>query len=335
MAAVRPGRELNEPVGLAHCRQWSESVNDNPNWERDLVEKLAMAALVEQRRARRWRIFFRLVWLVFFLVLIASLWGGKRAAERLEGSGYTALINLNGEISTENDTAEMMIEALKDAYDDTGTKGIVIRANSPGGSPVLSGIVYDEMRRLKKLHPSVPVYVVVEEMCASGCYYIASAADRIYVDKASIVGSIGVLSDGFGLTGLMEKMGVERRLQTSGANKGMGDPFSPRNPRHEAIRQEMLDAIHAQFIQAVKNGRGNRLKDDPELFSGRVWIGEKSLPLGLADGYGSVESVARDVIKSSAIVDVTPSPALPDRFVRQFGVSFADGVQSFFKTRWY
>ena len=310
-------------------------MNDTPNWERQLVEKLAMAALVEQRRARRWKIFFRLVWLgiIGSLLAFAFMRNEDKSAEALTGSGHTAVISLDGVIDTDNNTAEKLSAALEDAYSDSGTRGIIIEANSPGGSPVLSGMAYDEIRRLKKLHPAIPVYVTVQEVCASGCYYIAAAADKIFVDKASIVGSIGVLSDGFGFTGLMDKLGVERRLKTAGENKAMGDPFSPTNPKQEAIRQQLLDDIHQQFIKAVKDGRGSRLKDDPQLFSGMVWIGEKGIPLGLADGLGSTRSVARDVIKAEKTVDYTQQDDLSSRVARKIGVEFAGGVRSLFNTR--
>ena len=310
-------------------------MNDTPNWERQLVEKLAMAALVEQRRARRWKIFFRLVWLGIIggLLATAFLRNEDKSAEALTGGGHTAVISLEGVIDSENNTAEKLSAALEDAYNDRGTRGIIIEANSPGGSPVLSGMAYDEIRRLKKQHPAIPVYVTVQEVCASGCYYIAAAADKIFVDKASIIGSIGVLSDGFGFTGLMDKLGVERRLKTAGENKAMGDPFSPTNPKQEAIRQQLLDDIHQQFIKAVKDGRGSRLKNDPQLFSGMVWIGEKGIPLGLADGLGSTRSVARDVIKAEKTVDYTQQDDLSSRVARKIGVEFAGGVRSLFNTR--
>jgi protease-4 len=309
-------------------------MNDTPNWERQLVEKLAMAAVVEQRRARRWKIFFRLVWLGIIggLLATAFLRNEDKSAEALTGGGHTAVISLEGVIDSENNTAEKLSAALEDAYNDRGTRGIIIEANSPGGSPVLSGMAYDEIRRLKKQHPAIPVYVTVQEVCASGCYYIAAAADKIFVDKASIIGSIGVLSDGFGFTGLMDKLGVERRLKT-GENKAMGDPFSPVNPKQEAIRQQLLDDIHQQFIKAVKDGRGSRLKSDPQLFSGMVWIGEKGIPLGLADGLGNTRSVARDVIKAEKTVDYTQQDDLSSRVARKIGVEFAGGVRSLFNTR--
>jgi protease-4 len=310
-------------------------MSDSQNWERALLEQLATAALIEQRRSRRWKIFFRLAWLALLIVVIVAVLfpNDEKSVSRLTGSGHTAVIRLDTEISTENNSADKLIQGLHDAYADSGTRGIIIQANSPGGSPVLSGMVYDEIRRQKTLHPTIPVDVVVEEMCASGCYYIAAAADNIYVDKASIVGSIGVLSDGFGFTGLMDKLGVDRRLKTAGENKAMGDPFSPVNPKHEVIRQQLLDDIHAQFIKAVRDGRGKRLKETPDMFSGLIWLGEKSLPLGLADGYGTVTSVARDVIKAEQTIDFTPQDDIGSRFARRLGVEFSGGVKSLFDTR--
>jgi protease-4 len=312
-------------------------MSDSQNWERALLEQLATAALIEQRRSRRWKIFFRLAWLTLLIVVIVAVLfpNDEKSVSRLTGSGHTAVIRLDTEISTENNSADKLIQGLHDAYADSGTRGIIIQANSPGGSPVLSGMVYDEIRRQKALHPTIPVDVVVEEMCASGCYYIAAAADNIYVDKASIVGSIGVLSDGFGFTGLMDKLGVDRRLKTAGENKAMGDPFSPVNPKHEVIRQQLLDDIHAQFIKAVRDGRGKRLKETPDMFSGLIWLGEKSLPLGLADGYGTVTSVARDVIKAEQTVDFTPQDDIGSRFARRLGVEFSGGVKSLFDTRFF
>ena len=309
-------------------------MSDTPNWERQLLEKLATAALVEQRRARQWKIFFRLAWLLIIGFIVASLFmrNEDKTGAGLSGSGHSAVIKLDGVISSDNDSGQKMVDALDQAFRDRNTKGVIIDANSPGGSPVLSGMVYDEIRRLKKQHADIPVYVVVSDVCASGCYYIAAAADKIFVDKASIVGSIGVLSDGFGFTGAMEKLGIERRLKTSGENKAMGDPFSPVNPKHDAVRQQLLDDIHQQFIQAVRDGRGKRLQNDPQMFSGMVWLGAKAIPLGLADGLGTVPSVARDVVKAEKTVDYTQQDDFSSRVARRIGVEFAGGVKSLFDT---
>ncbi|MDN0084858.1 S49 family peptidase [Crenobacter sp. SG2305] len=309
-------------------------MNEQPNWERSVIEKLAMSALTEQRRARQWKIFFRLIWLLLILVLLWAIFvRDNEKVDALSSGEHTAVINLDGVIDSQNDIANKLIDGLEAAYKDSGTKGVIIRANSPGGSPVLSGLAYDEIRRLRKLHPTIPVYVVVEDVCASGCYYIASAADKIFVDKASIIGSIGVLQDGFGFTGAMTKLGIERRLLTAGENKGMGDPFSPVNPKQQDIIKTLLGDIHQQFITAVKQGRGNRLKADPDMFSGRIWIGEQGVPLGLADGMGSVRSVARDVIKADKLIDVTPEDDITRRVARRFGVSLGEGFRSLFETR--
>ena len=305
------------------------------NWERQLLERLASSALAEQRQARQWRVFFRMIWLCIIGLVLLSLFirNADKFTNDLSGSGHTAVITLEGLIDRQNDTTKKLSQALADAYDDKNTKGIIIDANSPGGSPALSGMAYDEIFSQKKLHPSIPVYVVVSEVCASGCYYIASAADKIFVNKASIIGSIGVLSDGFGFTGTMKKLGVERRLITSGAHKGQGDPFSPVNPKQAILHQQLLNNIHQQFIAAVKAGRGQRLKNNSTLFSGMIWLGEQSIPLGLADGLGTIHSVARDVIKAEKTVDYTPKADLPNRVMRKIGVELALGVRSLFDAR--
>jgi protease-4 len=296
------------------------------NWERDALERIALAAIREQRAARRWRIFFRFV----FLGLIALIaWGvfdftGDRVAK---AGKHTALVDLQGEISANSDASADNIDgALQSAFEDENTAGVILRINSPGGSPVQAGIINGEIRRLRTKYPKTPLYVVVDDMCASGGYYVAAAADKIYVDRASIVGSIGVLMDGFGFTGLMDKLGIQRRMHTSGANKGAFDPFSPETPAMNAHAQDMLDQIHAQFIDAVKLGRGKRLKDDPELFSGMFWTGEKSVELGLADGFGDASYVAREVIKQPDIVDYSQKESISERVVRRFGASVGDAA---------
>jgi protease-4 len=234
---------------------------------------------------------------------------------------HTALVTIDGEIAAgTNANAEDINTALDAAFDDDGTAGVVLRINSPGGSPVQAGMV-DEIRRLRKTYPDKPLYVVVTDICASGGYYIASAADKIFVDKASIVGSIGVLMDGFGFTGLMSKLGVERRLHTSGENKGFYDPFSPETPKMDAHAQALLDQVHAQFIKAVKDGRGKRLHETPDMFSGLFWTGEKSVELGLADGYGTTDTVARDVLKAPDLVDYTVKESITNRVARKFGAA--------------
>ena len=291
----------------------------NPNWERDVLEKLALAAVTEQRRARRWGIFFKalgFVYLTFLVVLLAGLVKG----DVNKMGKHTALVDLQGVIASDRANADMMITGLKDAFEDKNTQGVIMRINSPGGSPVQAGQINDEIYRLRAQYPKIPFYVVVDDICASGGYYVAVAAEKIYVDKASLVGSIGVLMDGFGFTQTMDKLGVERRLITSGTNKGFLDPFSPADPQQVEYAKQMLEEIHTQFIQVVRKGRGKRLKETPETFSGLVWSGQKSIELGLADGFGSVESVARDVIKAEDIFDFTPQEGLADRLVGKFGI---------------
>jgi protease-4 len=225
-----------------------------------------------------------------------------------------------------------VIASLQGAFDDKKTKGVILRINSPGGSPVQAGQIYDEIKRLRKLHPKTPLYAVVDDICASGGYYVAAGADRIFVDKASIVGSIGVLMDGFGFTQTMEKLGVERRLLTAGENKGFLDPFSPLDPKQQVFAKQMLEEIHGQFIGVVREGRGKRLKETPEMFSGLVWSGEKSIELGLADALGSVDSVARDVIKAEDIVDYTQQESFAERLAGRLGAAMASALTPFEKT---
>jgi protease-4 len=299
-------------------------------WERELVTKLATAALKEQRRARLWGIFFKLLtfaYITFLLVLFVD-WEGR--ADLATGKRHTAMVELNGTIAPGSDaSAEKVVAALQAAFKDKYTQGVVLRINSPGGSPVQSQTIYDEMRRLRKQYPEIPLYAVVEDICASGGYFVASGADRIYVGKASIVGSIGVLMNGFGFTGLMDKLGVERRLITAGENKGMLDPFSPLDEKDKQHVQALMNDVHQQFIGAVREGRGKRLKETPDMFSGLIWTGQKSVELGLADGFGSLESVARDVVKAEAIVDYTQKENIAEKFARRFGASAATAVMEF------
>ena len=297
--------------------------DEDKDWERETLEKLAFASLQEQKRARRWGIFFKMLTFVYvtFLIVVAFEWRGDGD---LTGGKHTALVELNGVIESKGEaSAEKITGALQSAFKDKDTQGVILRINSPGGSPVQSGIIYDEVRRLRGIHPNTPLYVVVEDICASGGYFVAASADRIYVNKASIVGSIGVLMDGFGFTGTMEKLGVERRLLTAGDNKGMLDPFSPIDPKQKEFALSMLNDIHQQFIAVVKQGRGKRLKDSPEIFSGLFWTGQKSVEMGLADGFGSVESVARDVIKAEQIVDFTEKSNTVERIAKRFGAATA------------
>ncbi len=298
------------------------------NWERELLEKLAMENLIEQRRKRRWGIFFKLIitFYVGFIIVVTSDFGST--VQTSTASEHTALVELKGVIDSEGaDSAERINASLKAAFDDKRTVGVILRINSPGGSPVQSGVIYDEIQRLRALHPKVPLYVVIEEICASGGYYVAAAADKIFVDKASLVGSIGVLMDGFGFEDTLKKLGVERRLLTAGENKGFLDPFSPVSAVQQQHAKEMLSEIHQQFIDAVKKGRGDRLKTDTAgLFSGLVWNGSKSVKIGLADDYGTVDYVAREIIKAEEILDYTQQETLAERFVKRVGVSFGGSL---------
>jgi protease-4 len=289
------------------------------------LQQLASELLKERRSERRWRIFFRLAWLGVFIALVWWLMG-QRGTAVTPTSAHTALVEVRGEIASDTEaSAEGLVSALRSAFEDPGAQAVVLRINSPGGSPVQAGIVHDEIKRLKAKHGK-KVYAVVEEVCASGAYYIAVAADEIFVDKASIVGSIGVLMDGFGFTGLMDKLGIERRLLTAGKNKGMLDPFSPLNEQQQALAQALIDQVHQQFIDVVKEGRGERLIATPETFSGLFWNGEEAVKMGLADRLGSLDFVAREVVKAENIVDYTPHDNLAERLAKRFGASIGQGA---------
>ncbi len=297
-----------------------------PGWERTVLEKLAFAALDEQRAARRWRIFFRLAWLALLGALVWGVWNNEMAAKATKSSAHTAVVEIKGEIASGADaSAENILAAMRTAFEDSGSQAVVLLINSPGGSPVQAGIINDEIIRLKQKHGK-PLYAVVEETCASAAYYIAAAADDIYVDKASIVGSIGVLMDGFGFTGTMDKLGVERRLLTAGENKGFLDPFSPQTDKQRQLAQVMLDQIHQQFITAVKNGRGDRLKTDDQTFSGLFWTGQQAIERGLADQLGSLDYVAREVVKAEDIIDYTHRENVAERLAKRFGAAFGSGA---------
>jgi protease-4 len=297
------------------------------HWERETLERLVFATVREQRAARRWGIFFKLS---FLLLAFFAIWAyfDFYTGSDIESLGrHTALIEIDGTIDDEGSgAADTVIPSLNKAFADAGSAAVVLRINSPGGSPVQAGIIVDEMQRLKKGYPNKPLYVVVDEICASGGYYIAAAADKIYVNKASIVGSVGVLMDGFGFTGLMDKLGVERRLLTAGENKGFLDPFSPQSDKQKQHALAMLNEIHEQFIAVVRAGRGKRLKENPEIFSGLYWTGAKAVEMGLADGFGTVDTVARDVVKAEDIIDYTAHEGLPERVLKKFGASVGAGA---------
>jgi protease IV len=292
-------------------------------WERDILERVMMAAVTEQRRARRWSIFFRLLFfgfLLLFLLLVQSdNWGAKQLATR-----HTALVDLDGEIASDTQaSADNVISGLRAAFENNHVAGIILRANSPGGSPVQAGYIYDEIKRLRAKYPNTPIYGVIQDMCASGCYYAVAATDKIYADKASVVGSIGVLMNGFGFTDTIKKLGIERRLLTAGAHKGFLDPFSPLKPDERAFALGLLKRIHAQFIAKVRAGRGKALKETKDTFSGLFWTGDEAVKMGLVDDLGSAGYVARDVIKADDIVDYTVRENVLDRFARRFGTSMA------------
>ncbi|TDI82240.1 MAG: S49 family peptidase, partial [Betaproteobacteria bacterium] len=296
-------------------------------WEKQALEKLAFSSVQEQRRARRWGIFFKsLTFVYLFILLFLGLGWFSDNGVAISGK-HTALVELRGEISANSiSSADNINAGLQNAFKDKNTQGVILRINSPGGSPVQAGYINDEIRRLRAEYPDIPLYAVIEDICASGGYYVAAAADRIYVDKASIVGSIGVLMNGFGYTGMMEKLGIERRLLTAGENKGFLDPFSPPNPQQQKHAKEMLTDIHQQFIQVVQQGRGKRLRNLPEIFSGIVWTGQKSIELGLADALGSAEYVAREIIKAENIVDYTEKESFTERFAKRLGSAFANAL---------
>jgi protease-4 len=302
--------------------QKPKSLSDE-NWDRDILNRLAFASLNEQRRSRRWGIFFKILTFIYIGAVLFYFPGDFRETS-ITGGPHTALIEVQGVIASDSDaSADLIVTGLRAAFKDKNTKGIILRINSPGGSPVQAGYVYDEIKRLRKENENTKVYAVITDVCASGGYYIASAADEIYADKASLVGSIGVLMNGFGFVGTMEKLGVERRLITAGEHKAMMDPFSPMKKEDEQHMQKMIDDVHQQFINVVKQGRGDRLSDNPDLFSGLVWNGDRSVELGLVDGLGSSSYVAREIVGAEKIVDFTPRKHFFDRFADQLGASFA------------
>ncbi len=316
------GSEASPPAPGEPARKVAGSLPEG-HWERATLEKLAFATLHEQRLARRWRNGLRLAWLVFLVVMAWTLlWRGPAPAAT--SSAHTAMVSIAGEIAPDSPaSAEAVNASLKAAFEDEGARAVVLLINSPGGSPVQAGIINQEIQRLKAKHGK-PVYAVVEEACASAAYYVAVAADQIFVDKASIVGSIGVLMDGFGFSGLMNRLGIERRLLTAGENKGWLDPFSPMSDKQRAFAQTMLNQIHQQFIEAVKAGRGDRLKANSETFSGLFWSGQQAVEQGLADQLGSLEFVAREIVKAEEIMDYTHRDNVAERLAKRFGASVGE-----------
>lgn len=307
--------------------------NQQPGWEREVLEKLALSALTEQRRTRRWGVFFKSLTFAYLFVVLAMLVYPQFEQGISSGdSDHTAVINIVGMIAEDKPSnAKAIIKGLKAAVKNDNTKGIILHMNTPGGTPVQSAYVYDEIKRIKKERPELPIYAVVSELCASGGYYIAAAADKIFVNEASLVGSIGVLMNGFGFVDTLGKFGIERRLLTSGSHKAMLDPFSPVNEKEEQHVQRLLDQVHDQFITAVKKGRGDRLKETPEIFSGLVWTGKESIALGLVDAYGSDDYVAREVIGAKKQKNFTQQERLLDKMVGKLGASFGHAVASVFQ----
>ncbi|WP_293753054.1 S49 family peptidase [Limnohabitans sp. Rim8] len=294
------------------------------NWARKTLADLAFANLKEQQTQRRWKSGMRLAWLLFLGVVVWLVFSFNSPGNNTSFP-HTAMVTIQGEIGPGTEaSAQNIMSSMRTALEDPGSQALILLINSPGGSPVQAGLINDEITRLRALH-NKPIYAVVEESCASAAYYIAAAADQIYVDKASLVGSIGVLMDGFGFTGLMDKLGVERRLMTAGENKGFLDPFSPQTQPQRLHAQAMLNQIHAQFIDVVKKGRGDRLKATPELFSGLFWSGQQAVDLGLADSLGSVDGVAREVVKAPDVIDYTQRENVAERLVKRFGVAVGEG----------
>lgn len=297
---------------------------DRKAWQ--LLEKTLLASVQEQRRSRRWGIFFKsltflyLIGALFLLSPLSNLEGGATA-----GKPHTALIEVRGTIADRQEaSADNLVTSLRRAFKNEQTRAVVLRINSPGGSPVQAGYVYDEIRRLRGLHPDIPVYAVIADMGASGAYYIAAAADRIYADKASLVGSIGVTAAGFGFVETLGKLGIERRTYTAGEHKAFLDPFQPERADEREFWQGVLNTTHEQFIEQVRKGRGDRLKEDPDLFSGLVWSGEQAVELGLVDGLSSASAVARDVVGAEELVDFTHRESPFQRFSRQLGTSIGN-----------
>ena len=319
--------QQTQATAQAQAPATSAASSSGSTWERSVIEQWMQASLAEQRSARRWKYGMRLTWL---FVLGAIVWLGMDRSVGMHGSDimrpHTAVVEIKGEIASGAEaSADAVISSMRSAFEDEGAQAVVLLINSPGGSPVQAGILNDEIRRLKALHKK-PVYVVVEETCASAAYYIAVAADQIFVDKASVVGSIGVLMDGFGFTGLMDKLGVERRLMTAGQNKGFLDPFSPQTEKQKEFAQAMLNQIHQQFIGAVKEGRGDMLQDTSETFSGLFWTGDQAVKMGLADHLGNLDYVAREVVKAPEIIDYTRRENVAERLVKRFGAAMGESM---------
>ena len=319
-----PNQTTDRQAPLGASAQSSVQSTDS-NWERQILSDLVQSNLKEQQAARRWKMGLRLGWLLLWLLVLWQVFSHNQTSTSIT-KPHNALVNIKGEIADGADaSAENVVASMRAALEDSGSQALILLINSPGGSPVQAGIISDEIVRLKELHRK-PIYAVVEESCASAAYYIAAATDKIYVNKASIVGSIGVLMDGFGFTGLMDKLGVERRLMTAGENKGFLDPFSPQTEAQRKHAQFMLNHIHSQFIAVVKKGRGDRLKETPDMFSGLFWTGQQAVDLGLADELASLDHVAREVVKAEDLVDYSRHDNVAERLVKRFGAAMGEGA---------
>ena len=296
------------------------------NWEKDVLEKIATEGLKEQRRTRRWSIFFKILAFAYLFILLLMFYPSESLRPGVKpGEKHTALVNLKGLIAPGTEaSADKVITGLREAFEHKYTAGVILRINSPGGSPVQSGYIYDEILRLREKHPDIPFYAVITDICASGGYYVASAAERIYADQASIVGSIGVRMDNFGFVEAMKRLGVERRTLTAGKNKALLDPFSPADPEVNKHLQTLLNSIHNQFINAVKQGRGERLKEVDGLYEGLIWTGDQGVEFGLVDELASSSKVAREVIGAENIVNFTVQPDFFERFSEKVGSATAD-----------
>jgi protease-4 len=303
------------------------STSDVPaSWERETLERILLDGLKEQRAARRWKIFFRLVMLFYVVIFTLFLSGGFGSSDTASGP-HTALIDVNGMIADNKPaSADNIIASLQDAFKDENTKGVILRINSPGGSPVQVAYISDEVKRLRQLHPKIKLYSVCTDMCASGGYWIAASGDQIYANPASLIGSIGVVMEGFGFDIIMRKIGIERRLITAGAHKGLLDPYSPLKPDEAAFAKQLLSEVHQHFIRYIMGQRGKRLHIDKDLFSGLAWSGEDALKYGLIDGFASESDVAREIIHEENIVDYTVSPNYLERLANQFGTTLGQSV---------
>lgn len=308
-------------------QQQVNNAHKNSKWEREVLEKLVMASVIEQRRSRRWGIFFKML-MFGYLIVIGALMFDSQIEQSISGDeGHTAVIDVIGHIgASESANADSIIEGLRAALKNKKTRGVILNINSPGGSPVQSSYVFSEIRRLKEKHPEIPIYAVVSDICASGGYYIAAAADKIYVSQSSMIGSIGVIINGFGFVEVMEKLGIERRLLIAGEHKALMDPFSVAKQAETRHMQSLLDEVHQQFIVDIRLGRGNRLTDNKDIFSGLIWTGKQGIELGLADDYGSVDSVARKIIGAKNKLNFTPQEKLLDKLSKQLSVSFSQAL---------